>query len=184
MASRAADRQRKKHSNAIKAGIHGADALSPVTTRENTKTAPSGQKIRAVRPTAERIMQGKWATPQGLDKRSQPMVDLASDMIGALYQSKQINTSQEQAARTFQELWAAYRSEIGASEFRSCLAGGVGAHDDGDGNPAVYAAWYSLCNRIGRISVAAIKMNVERNAGEKPVNLQALKSALDRVAGA
>ena len=57
-------------------------------------------------------MQGKWAKPQGLDKRSQPMVDLASDMIGALYQSKQINTSQEQAARTFQELLQPDRSDI------------------------------------------------------------------------
>ncbi len=128
-------------------------------------------------------MQGKWATPQGADKRSQPMVDLASDIIARLYQEGKLNTGQEQAARTFQELWAAYRGEIGVSEFRSCLAGGVGAHDEGDGNPAVYAAWYGLCDRIGRVSVAAIKMNVERQAGERPINLPALQSALDRVAG-
>jgi hypothetical protein len=31
--------------------------------------------------------------------------------------------------------------------------------------------------------VAAIKMHVERGADEKPINLPALKSALDRVAG-
>ena len=155
MSSRAESRARKKHRNAIKAGLPD---LAPTEAGR------------------------KGARPQGPDKRSQPMVDLASDMIGQLYQSKQISTAQEQAARTFQELWAAYRSEIGAAEYRSCLAGGVGAHDDSDGNPAVCAAWNSLCNRIGRVSVAAIKMNVERQAGEKAINLPALKSALDRVA--
>lgn len=178
MSSRAEARARKKHRNAIKAGLPD---LAPTETGRKAEAAPAS-KTGAVRPTKERMMQGKWARPQGPDKRSQPMVDLASDMIGQLYQSKQINTAQEQAARTFQELWAAYRSEIGAAEYRSCLAGGVGAHDDSDGNPAVCAAWNSLCNRIGRVSVAAIKMNVERQAGERPINLDALKSALDRVA--
>ena len=114
----------------------------------------------------------------------QPMVDLASDMIGQLFQAKKLTTSQEQAARTFHELWTAYRGEIGVAGYRSCLAGGVGAHDEGDGNPAIYEAWNGLCSRIGRVKVAALKIEVEKGASEKPHNLIVLRSALDCVAGA
>lgn len=167
-----------------KARTQGQSAPMAAITPEAQKSTAPTQNFTAVRPTAERMAQGKWAAPQGPGKRSQPMVDLASDMIGHLYQQGKISTAQEQAARTFQELWASYRSEIGASEYRSCLAGGVGAHDEGDGNPAVYAAWYGLCNKIGGRAVSVIKSNVERQAGEKPINIWALRSALDRVAGA
>lgn len=153
------------------------------STSDQRTVEPRVATVRSAgttRPTRERLQHGKWI----MGKDAQPTVDLASDMIGRLYENGQLNTAQEQAARTFQELWASYRGEIGASEFRSCLAGSVGAYDDGDGNPAVYAAWYGLCDRIGRVSVAAIKMNVERQAGEKPINLPALQAALNRVAGA
>lgn len=173
--SRAADRKRKRARNAILSG----QAMPAAITDVVVATRP----VDSTRPTPERRAQGKWVKPQGAGKHMQPMVDLASDMIGRLYEEGKLNAAQEQAARTFQELWHAYRGEIGASEFRSCLAGGVGAHDEGDGNPAIYVAWYGLCNRIGRVSVAAIKMNVERQAGEAPLNLPALQAALNRVAG-
>jgi len=173
MSSKAAARRKKK-------AAQGQQSPQAATTPETTPTATSARET--TRPTPERMALGKWIKPQGADKRSQPMVDVASDMIGRLYERGQLTASQEQSARTFHELWAAYRSELGVSEYRSCLAGGVGAHDESDGRPEVYAAWYSLCDKIGRVSVAAIKMNVERQAGERPINLPALKSALDRVA--
>jgi len=174
MSSKAAARRKKK-------AAQGQQSPQAATTPETTPTATSARET--TRPTPERMALGKWIKPQGADKRSQPMVDTQSDMIGRLYEQGQLTASQEQSARTFHELWAAYRSELGVSEYRSCLAGGVGAHDESDGRPEVYAAWYGLCDKIGRVSVAAIKMHVERGADEKPINLPALKSALDRVAG-
>ena len=177
MSSKAAARRKKK-------AAQGQQSPQAARVAETTTNATSWANIgQTTRPTPERMALGKWIKPQGADKRSQPMVDTASDMIGRLYEQGQLTASQEQSARTFQELWAAYRSELGVSEYRSCLAGGVGAHDESDGRPEVYAAWYGLCDKIGRVSVAAIKMHVERGADEKPINLPALKSALDRVAG-
>jgi len=64
------------------------------------RTAPT------TRPTWERLQHGCWAEPSGMGKNMQPIVDLASDMIGELYQGRQITTAQEQAARTFQEVRA------------------------------------------------------------------------------
>ena len=174
MSSKAAARRKKKAAQV-------QQSPQAATVPEAAPMATSARET--TRPTPERMALGKWIKPQGADKRSQPMVDVASDMIGRLYERGQLTASQEQSARTFQDLWAAYRSELGVSEYRSCLAGGVGAHDESDGRPEVYAAWYSLCDKIGRVSVAVIKMNVERQAGERPINLDALKSALDRVAG-
>jgi len=177
MSSKAAARRKKK-------AAQGQQSPQAARVAEIATNATGGPEIgQTTRPTPERMALGKWIKPQGADKRSQPMVDTANDMIGRLYQQGQLTASQEQSARTFQELWAAYRSELGVSEYRSCLAGGVGAHDESDGRPEVYAAWYGLCDKIGRVSVAAIKMHVERGADEKPINLPALKSALDRVAG-
>lgn len=143
----------------------------------NIRTAPA----QTSRPTPERLSQGRWATPQGMGKDMQPMVDLASDMIGALYQSKQITTSQEQAARLFQELRAGYLSELEVAGYKSCLAGGVRGYDGGDGNVEAIKAYRSLESRIGRIKTACLILECDRGQHERPINLEVLRRSLDAV---
>lgn len=135
------------------------------------------------KPTSERRARGVWVEPKGIAKHSNPMVDLAPDMIGALYQSKQINTSQEQAARLFQELRAAYLSELGTKGFGSCLADNQTGYDGGDGDPSVIAAYRSLERRIGRVKTACLIMECDRGADQRPRDLGVLTRALDVVAG-
>lgn len=151
----------------------------------------AGQKAESSRatvrdpakPTDQRRAMGIWVEPKGIAKHSNPMVDLAPDMIGALYQSKKINTAQEQAARLFQELRAAYLSELGTKGFGSCLADNQTGYDGGDGDPAVIAAYRSLERRIGRVKTACLIAECDRGADQKPRDLGVLKRALDVVAG-
>lgn len=75
MSSKAATRRRKK------ARAQGQDAPQAATTHETQANAPAARKSGAVRPTMERMMQGKWARPQGPDKRSQPMVGCPNGSI-------------------------------------------------------------------------------------------------------
>lgn len=106
------------------------------------------------------------------------MVDLASDYIGQLFHSKQINSSQEQAARTFQELRAAYVQELGTTGFGSCLADNQQGHDSSDGNPEAIRAYEALTARIGRIKTASLVLMTEGTE----VDITALRRALDEVA--
>jgi len=142
---------------------------------------PVPRESRTARPTPERLAQGTWATPQGVGKHMQPMVDLASDMIGVLYQTKQINTSQEQAARLFQELRAAYLSELGTKGYGSCLADNQTGYDGGDGNPEVIAAYRKLEDRIGRINTACLILECDRGPTDRPISMRAIKAALNAV---
>lgn len=137
---------------------------------------------RAVRPTAQRMAQGKWAEPQGALQSQQPMVDLASDMIGALYQGRKITNTQEQAARLFQELRAGYLAEIGTRGYRSCLADNQSGFDGGDGNVEVVQAYRSLEGRIGRVCVTALVLEVDKRPDQRPHDLGVLKNALNVVA--
>lgn len=143
-------------------------------------SAPARQTAR---PTAERMARGVWANPQGQDKGRQPMVDVASDMIGELLVAKRITTSQEQAARLFQRLRAAYLVEIGAPHLGSCLSGGNGGYDAGDGSPETIKAYRDIENRIGRIKTACLILETEKLSGDRPNDLGVLRLSLDCMNG-
>lgn len=127
------------------------------------------------------MARGKWAEPKG-EYKDAAIVDLASDMIGQLYYSKQITTSQEQAARLFQELRAGYLAELGTKGYGSCLADNQSGYDASDGDPAAIKAYRNLETRIGRIKTACLILECDRGASEEPVSLIALRRALDAVA--
>jgi len=135
------------------------------------------------RPTPERHSKGVWAQPQGGAKDQQPMVDLASDMIGALYQAKKLTASQEQAARLFQELRAGYLAEIGTRGYGSCLADNQTGYDGGDGNEAVIKAYRSLEGSIGHIKTACLILETEKGPDQQPYDLSVLRRSLDCMAG-
>lgn len=150
----------------------------------NTATPePVDSHDEAYRPTPERKRHGKWAEPQGQGKAFQPVVDLAPDMIGRLYQTNRINTSQEQAARLFQELRADYVAELGTVGYKSCLSGGVQGWDESDGDPEVIARYRSLERRIGRVKTAVLLMECDKGPSDKPGDLDVLRTALNCVAG-
>jgi len=155
----------------------------PKNVHIQPKEAISIATETSTRPTPQRLAQGKWATPQGAGKSQQPMVDLASDMIGALYEAKKISIAQEQAARLFQQLRDAYLAEFDLSGFKSCLAGGVSGYDDSDGNPEAKKAYEDLEKRIGMVKTAILEIECAKGPDRKPNDLIALHRALDAVAG-
>jgi hypothetical protein len=127
-------------------------------------------------PTNERLARGKWAMPS---KDHGAYVDQCSDMIGRLLVTGQINQSQEQSARSFSEVYAAYKIEIGIPEFKSCIAVSSGGYDVGDGNPAVYAAYYKMRDKIGRVKTSMLQNECFKNADAMPYDLGALRNALN-----
>lgn len=171
MSSKAA-RKRNKRKFRMPKSVH-AQPKEEITLR----TAPT------TRPTAERLRQGTWAEPSGMGKDMQPIVDLASDMIGQLFQTRQINAAQEQAARTFQEARAAWLAEFELAGFKSCLAGGQAGYDASEGNPEAKANYQAIEKRIGMVKTAILEIECEKLAGAKPNSLIALRRALDAMAG-
>lgn len=135
------------------------------------------------KPTDERRAHGVWVEPKGLAKHTSPMVDLAPDLIGVLYQTKRITSAQEQAARMFQELRAGYVAELGTKGYGSCLADNQSGYDDSDGNPEAIAAYRSLERRLGRINIALLQVECEKGPDAKPWDVIALRTVLDMVAG-
>jgi hypothetical protein len=142
--------------------------------------AEIGPSVEASRPTSQRMSRGTWAKPQGMGKHERPVVDLASDEIGRLYQAGRITGTQEQAARQYQELRAAYLAELpDVRGFKSCLAGSVPGFDDSDGDPQVIAAWRK-CE--GRLSQAQRReMLIVCDMDERPRSLGVLLDALDAI---
>jgi hypothetical protein len=131
------------------------------------------------RPTDERLSRGHWTAP---DSKGGAFVDLACDMIGRLFVSKQITEQQAQEARTFSEVYAAYREEIGITESKSCLAVSSGGFDPIDGNEAVFKRYYAIRDRIGRVKTSLLQTECGKSADDKPANLSALRNALDCLA--
>ena len=106
---------------------------------------PPPPRGTAERPTDERKARGVWIEPQGAMRASQPTVDVANDAVGRMYERKLIGKAEEQAARRFQEIRAAYIAEMpDIAQFKSCIAGSVPGYDDGDGNPAILAAYRKI----------------------------------------
>ena len=170
MTSKAQARRHKKARTQATAPTRATQGeVVPITRKDSTK------------PTAQRLARGSWISP---DKREGgPYVDAASDMIGRLYVERQLNASQEQAARQFLELREGYLSELGVSGYKSCLAGSSSSFDAGDGNEAVIKAYRSLEERIGRVKTALLQIETDKLADQRPNDLEALKNALNCVLG-
>jgi hypothetical protein len=114
-------------------------------------------------------------------KSQQPLVDMASDMIGQLYEAGTINGPQEQAARMFEAARASFLRELpDISGYKSCLAGSVPGYDDGDGDAAVIAAYRSLEARLTRGQRVNLVVTCD---GQTPANVWLLRDALDVLAG-
>jgi len=142
--------------------------------------AESGLSVKAERPNALRKSRGMWAIPKGMGKHEQPAVDMASDMIGVLYVGRQISSQQEQAARLYQELRAAYLAELpDVRGYKSCLAGSVPGYDDTDGNAEVIAAFRSLEKRLTQ--PMRREMLIVCGMDERPRNIETLRAALDAI---
>lgn len=176
MASKAAKRRNKK------SRAQGKQAAQAGYTPQ-TVTRPHAGKETA-RPTPERKRRGVWIEPNGAGKSMQPTIDTANDMIGMLHYAKCINSSQEQAARLFMGLWAGYQAELEIASYKSCLAGGISGHDDGDGDIAAIRAYRSLTDKIGRVKTAALQIETVKGPMDKPVSIMVLRRALDAVTGA
>lgn len=132
---------------------------------------------QAERPTEERKRHGVWTEPKGMGKNEVPVTDMASDMIGLLHWSGKITTSQEQAARVFQEARWAYLAELPEiSDYKSCIANDVAGYDDSDGDAAVIARYRAIERKVGKNGVSELIWVVQ--ASQKPRSLAVLKAAL------
>lgn len=174
MASKAQRRRARKQSKAAVASI-------AAKVQQEADEAPR-TKDRPIRPTSQRLAQGRWNMPSGPGKREQPMTDEASDMIGRLYIEGKLTISQEQAGRRFQEAYEGYLASIGAIGYRSCLAGGSGAYDSGDGDHAAEQAYMRIRAKVGRVKIALLQVECMKLYAEKPHNLAALRNALNTLA--
>lgn len=144
--------------------------------------AENGPTAKAERPNALRKSRGAWAIPKGMGKHEQPAVDMASDMIGVLYVGRQISSQQEQAARHYQELRAAYLAELpDVRGYKSCLAGSVPGFDDSDGCAETIAAFRSLERRL--TMPQRREMLIVCDMDERPRNIEMLRAALDAIGG-
>ena len=104
-------------------------------------------------------------------------------MIGVLFEDGRITGSQEQAARTFQQLRAAFLAALGTRGFGSCLADNQAGYDSGDGDGEAEAAYNSLVEKIGKPRAACLCREVNRESRQKPINLRLLRLSLDAVVG-
>ena len=132
-------------------------------------------------PTDQRLAVGSWVQSQKIGRITAPMVDTATDMIGELHAAKKLTSQHVEAARVFQELRSSYEAELAVPGYKSCLAGGSGGYDDGEGNPEVMRAYREMERRVGRIVMACLTVETAKLAGEKPRDLQVLINSLNVV---
>ena len=167
MSSKAARRRSKRATE--------ADTLPtrPVAV-ETTQGPPAGE---IARPTAERLAKGIWTVAS----RTAPAVDDACDYIGRLYAMKLIEYHHHEAARMFQDIIAAFMADLPITGFRSCLAGGTGAYDSGDGNPAAVKAYDSMKRKLGAVRFAYLRTQVDKPSDAPIKDVDVLRNALDAV---
>lgn len=134
---------------------------------------------KAIRPTAERFARGQWHRAS----RSGPVVDLCHDMIAALHTDGDISYAQEQNARLFQEVRAAWLGELALSGYRSCLDIGATGYDATDGNPAAIKSHDAMKRRLGVVRYLYIATEVEKGSHQVPASLETLRRALDAIGG-
>lgn len=174
MSSIAEKRRRKNRAN-ITRGETTPDTHDDASGKENRQDMPTA------RPTPERWARGMWAEAQGAGKDARPLVDLSSDLIGRLYAERKITSSQHEAARRFQEVRDAFMLELGTVGYRSCLAGGCGGYDSGDGDVSVAQAYRALSERLGP-HLRVMVDNCHKLGDERATDLEALIKALDVLA--
>ena len=144
--------------------------------------APESETIvaeKAIRPTVERYALGQWHKAS----RSGPVVDLCHDMIAALHTAGQISYGQEQNARLFQEVRAAWLGELALSGYRSCLDIGATGYDATDGNPAAIKSHDAMKQRLGVVRYLYIATEVEKGPHQVPASMVTLRRALDAIGG-
>jgi len=106
-------------------------------------------------------------------------MDMASEVIDMLFQAGKITSSQEQAAIMFKAARAAYMKELPeTSGYKSCLVGRAPDHDDGDGNPALIAAYRALEAKLDRQERTNV---IDATDGNQPASLVILRSGLDKL---
>jgi len=127
------------------------------TTGEQVIAIRTVCKRQSMKPTAERRAHGVWVE----GKADQPDVDMASDMAGSLFHRREITEQQLEAARAFQEVRAAYVAELGVAGYKSCLAGGVGGHDEGDGNPEVFKAYRHITRKLSKPQIRVLEVGLD-----------------------
>jgi hypothetical protein len=143
------------------------------------KAAESVDVAVIERPTPERMARGIWS----IGTKTAPVIDLACDMIGELYATNQITYSQHEAARMFQDVIADYMADLALPGFRSCLAEGFGGYDSGDGDIEAARRYTALQRRCGSVRFIFLRSETDKPAGSKPGNIEALRKALDFLAG-
>ena len=163
-------RRKPKHRNKATQHALGTTATGP------TPDAPS----RAVRPPPERAQHGKVILPFGVGKGDRPATVEGGDMVAKIYENGDISYTQEQAARSFEQLHADYVSDLGISTGRSCLDIGPVGHDEGEGNPEVAARYKKIVRALGMQRDAELRLVVL--GSRKPRSLPMLRDALNVVA--
>jgi hypothetical protein len=166
MTSKSQARRNKRHADATEASNQPVERVLSDIAHKPTQ-----------RPTKERLARGNWTAPDS--KGGGAYVDLACDMIGRLLVSKQITEQQEESARKFQDLYSVYLSEIGIAGIASCLNTSEGGHDDGEGNAEIYARYYAIRDKIGRVKTSMLQTECGKMAHETPHSLLALRESLD-----
>lgn len=124
-------------------------------------------------PTAERRARGTWhVTKIGLQ-------DIACDLIGRLAVDGLLTGQQVEAARLFQEIHAAYVAELGTVGYRSCIAGGSGGYDAGDGNPEAIRAYNRMAATVGPKHLWILRQDCAKGPDDRSWSIEGLRSALD-----
>ena len=167
--------QKLRNKRAAKAAIQSDEPIEP--HGKDAVAIRTVAKRQSMKPTAERKGRGVWVD----GKDAQPDVDLASDMAGSLFQERKISAQQLEVAHRFSEVRAAYVAEFEVPGYKSCLAGGVGGHDGGDGNPAVVAEYKRMTRNMTPILMTRLIEGLEAPAYSRWVNVPALCVALDAI---
>lgn len=154
-----------------------AQAQAPQRTPSRSRSTGASVAL-CDRPTAERLARGTWH----IASKEAPAVDVTSDMVGRLLASRQITQSQEQAARTWQELRRAYLAELPEiSGYRSCIDPSVPGFDDGDGDPVIIERFRKIELALGHEGRRIMLWVCDQD--ERPYDVRLLRWALDVVAG-
>jgi len=171
MSSKAQKRRNKRMAKAATQNTQDRSGAQTIALRAVSKR-------QSMKPTPERKARGVWVD----GKDAQPDVDLAEDLAGTLFHARQISDRQLEAARQFQEIRAAYIAEFAVPGYKSCLAGGVGGHDEGDGNPEAFRAYRKITKPLNREQLTALERGLDLSpcdAGR--VTVWKLRDALDAI---
>lgn len=156
---------------------------TPATPDSTPTLATQARASHTARPTPERWHRGTWHEPQGTGRGHKPLMDVASDLIGKLHAEGKITSSQHEAASRFKELREALLQDMGVAGYRSCLAGGSGGHDSGDGDVSIADAYRAVSKQLGP-HLRPLVLNVHKLADEPVTNLPGLRIALNVLVGA